>query len=81
VKVLKKGTTFSIGTSSDLKLISNKKLEKLLGLKIQKNFLEFLLETSNWDQIWTRYLYLHLVTNSTHGEEFEVQIRNFLDLD
>jgi hypothetical protein len=23
-------------------------------------------------------LYLHLVTNSTHGEEFEVQSRNFL---
>jgi hypothetical protein len=23
-------------------------------------------------------LYLHLVTNSTHGEEFEIQSRNFL---
>jgi hypothetical protein len=27
---------------------------------------------------WTRYLYLYLVSNSTHGEEFEVQSRNFL---
>jgi hypothetical protein len=43
--------------------------------------LEFLFGTSNLDEIWIRYLYLHLVTNSTHGEEFEVQPRNFLDLD
>jgi hypothetical protein len=33
------------------------------------------------DETWTRGLYLHLVTNSTHGEEFEVQSRNFLDSD
>jgi hypothetical protein len=30
------------------------------------------------NEFWTRYLYLHLVTNSTHGEEFELQSRNFL---
>jgi hypothetical protein len=30
------------------------------------------------DEFLTRYLYLHLVTYSTHGEEFEVQSRNFL---
>jgi hypothetical protein len=30
------------------------------------------------DETWRRYLYLHLVSNSTHGEEFEVQSRNFL---
>jgi hypothetical protein len=29
VKVLKKGTTFSIGTSTDSKWISDEKLEKL----------------------------------------------------
>jgi hypothetical protein len=61
----------SIGTSSDSKGVSNEKLEKLLGF-------EFLLGTSNLDEIWARYLYLHLVTKSTHGEEFDVQSRNFL---
>jgi hypothetical protein len=30
------------------------------------------------DEIWTRYLYLHLVTNSTRGEEFGVYTWNFL---
>jgi hypothetical protein len=30
------------------------------------------------DETWTRDLYLHLVTNSTHDEEFEVQSRNLL---
>jgi hypothetical protein len=39
------------------------------------------LESSNWDETWTRDLHLHLVTNSTHGKEFEVQTKNFLDLD
>jgi hypothetical protein len=29
------------------------------------------------DETWTRDLYLHLVTNSTHGREFKVQTRNF----
>jgi hypothetical protein len=28
--------------------------------------------------IWTRYLYLHVVTNSIYEEEFGVQIRNSL---
>jgi hypothetical protein len=35
VKYLKRGTTFSIGTSLDLKYIS-KKGEKLLGLKFNR---------------------------------------------
>jgi hypothetical protein len=33
---LKKGTTFSIGTFSDSKWISNEKLEKLLGLEFNR---------------------------------------------
>jgi hypothetical protein len=32
VKILKKGTMFSIGTSSDSKWISNENSEKLMGL-------------------------------------------------
>jgi hypothetical protein len=36
VKVLKKGTTFSIGTSSDSKGISNKNSEKALGLEFDR---------------------------------------------
>jgi hypothetical protein len=33
---LKKGTTFSIGTSSDLKWISNEKSEKILGMEFNR---------------------------------------------
>jgi hypothetical protein len=36
------------------------------------------LESSNLDETWTGEFYLYLGTNSTHGEEFEVQSRNFL---
>jgi hypothetical protein len=36
VKILKRGTTLSIGTSLDLKWISNEKLEKLLGLEFNR---------------------------------------------
>jgi hypothetical protein len=36
VKDLKKGTTFTIVTSSDSKRNSNEKSEKLLGLEINK---------------------------------------------
>jgi hypothetical protein len=40
--------------------------------------IEFLLGTSNLNEIWTNDFCLYLVTNSTHGKEFEVQTRNFL---
>jgi hypothetical protein len=36
VNVLKRGTTLSIGTSSDLEWISNKKSENLLGLEFNR---------------------------------------------
>jgi hypothetical protein len=36
MKDLKKGTTFLIVTSSDLKLISIEKIEKLLGLEFNR---------------------------------------------
>jgi hypothetical protein len=68
VKDLKKGTMFFIVSSSDSKWISNEKSEKLLGLEFNRisswNF--------NLNEIWTRYLYLHLVSNSTQVKEFEV---------
>jgi hypothetical protein len=52
-----------------------KKSEKLLGLEFNR--------ISSWnlhilDESWKRYLYSHLVSNSTHGEEFEVPSRKFL---
>jgi hypothetical protein len=36
VKDLKRGTIFSIGTSSDLKWISNENLEKFLGVEFNR---------------------------------------------
>jgi hypothetical protein len=30
------------------------------------------------DKTWTRDLYLHLETSSTHGKEFKVQTRTLL---
>jgi hypothetical protein len=36
VKGLKKGTTFSIGTSPDWKWISNENLENFLGLELNR---------------------------------------------
>jgi hypothetical protein len=36
VKVLKKGTTFSIGTTPDSKFISNENLENFLGLEFNR---------------------------------------------
>jgi hypothetical protein len=36
------------------------------------------MESLNLDETWKRDLYLHLVTNSTLGKEFEVQSRNSL---
>jgi hypothetical protein len=36
VKVLKKGTTFSLGTPLDSKWISNENLEKFLGLEFDR---------------------------------------------
>jgi hypothetical protein len=34
--------------------------------------MEFHLGTSNFDETWTKDLWLHLVTKSTLGKEFEV---------
>jgi hypothetical protein len=36
MKVLKKGTSLSIGTSPDSKYISNENLEKFLGLEFNR---------------------------------------------
>jgi hypothetical protein len=55
-----------------------KESEKLLGLKFNRNYYNFFLKILILDETWTRHLFLHLVTNSTHGEEFEVQSRNIL---
>jgi hypothetical protein len=76
LKDLKRGTTFNIGTSLDSEWISNENSDNFLGLKFNRIYYNFL--TSNLDEIWKRFLYLHLLTNSTHGEEFKVQSRNFL---
>jgi hypothetical protein len=46
--------------------------------QFEGNLMEFLLGTSILDETWTGDFCLHLDTNSTHEEEFEVQIRNFL---
>jgi hypothetical protein len=43
VNDLKKGTTFSIGTPSDLKWILKEKLEKLLGFEFESNVIGILL--------------------------------------
>jgi hypothetical protein len=51
---------------------------KALGFEFEENLMEFLLGTTNLNEIWTRDFYLNLVTNSTHEEEFEIQTRNFL---
>jgi hypothetical protein len=72
LKDLRRGTTFSIEMSSDSKCILSE------NSVWAKNLIEFLLGTSNLDEIWKRLLYLHLLTNSTLGEEFEIQCRNFL---
>jgi hypothetical protein len=40
--------------------------------------MDFLLGISNFYETWIKVFCLHLVTNSTHDEEFEVQIRNLL---
>jgi hypothetical protein len=42
--------------------------------------IEFLLGSLNLDKTWTRDFYLRLDTNSTHEEEFEIEIRKFLDM-
>jgi hypothetical protein len=51
---------------------------KALGFEFEENLMEFLLGTTNLNEIWTRDFYLNLVTNSTHEEEFEIETRNFL---
>jgi hypothetical protein len=40
--------------------------------------MDFLLRTSIFYETWIKVFCLHLVTNSTHDEEFDVQTRNFL---
>jgi hypothetical protein len=74
LKGLKRGTTFSIETFSNAMWILSENSEKLLGL----NLIGIILGICKLGDIWTRDLYLHLVTNSIHGEEFGVQTRNSL---
>jgi hypothetical protein len=81
MKDLKKETIFSIETSLDSNWISNKKIREASRFKIQSNLLEFLLGTSNLNEIWTKGSCLHLGINSIPREEFEVQTMNFLDFD
>jgi hypothetical protein len=78
LKDLMRGTNFSIGISSNSKWILNENYEKLLCLKFNRICYNFNLKSSNCVETWTRELYLNLVTNSIHGEEFQVQTRNFL---
>jgi hypothetical protein len=40
--------------------------------------MEFLLGTSDFDEIWAKDIRLHLDDNSTRENEFEVQTRNSL---
>jgi hypothetical protein len=54
------------------------KFREASRFEFERILMDFLLGTSNLDETWTRDLYLHLVTNSTHDEEFEVQSRNLL---
>jgi CTP:phosphocholine cytidylyltransferase-like protein len=75
---LKRGTTFSIETSSDSKLILNENSGKLLGLEIEGNLMEFLLGTSYFDETWTTNFCLHLADHSTHEGEFAIPTRNSL---
>jgi hypothetical protein len=72
MKILKRGTTLSIRTSPYSKLISNENSEKFYI----SNLIEFLFGTSILSEIWTKGLCLPLVSNSIHGEEFEVHTRN-----
>jgi hypothetical protein len=52
-----------------------KKIEKLLGFKFIRVYYNFFLKL----HIGVKFgVYLHLVTNSTHEEEFEVKSKNFL---
>jgi hypothetical protein len=67
---LKKGTTFSIGTSLDSNWISNEKIREASRFKIQLNVLEFLFGTSNLNEDWTKGSCFHLGTNSIHRKEF-----------
>jgi hypothetical protein len=74
MKVIKKGITFSIGTSPDLKWTTNENSENFVGLEFDR--ISF--GTSKLYEIWTKGGCFHLGTNSIHGEEFEVHTRSFL---
>jgi hypothetical protein len=69
-KGLKRGTTFSIYVSSNSSWSLNENSENLLCLNSEK----FLLGTSNLAETWTKDFSLHLVTNSTLGKDFEIQL-------
>jgi hypothetical protein len=74
LKFSKRGTNFSIETSSDSKWILNENSEKLLGLKFNRICYNFFLESLNLNETWKRGLFLHLDTKLTHEEEFEAQL-------
>jgi hypothetical protein len=66
------GATFLIETSSGSNWTLNDKSGKLLGFEFDRNLMEFLLVTSDFDEIWEKDICLHLDENSTHEKEFEV---------
>ncbi len=68
VKVLKKGTTLLIETSSDSKWILNKRIGKLLRFELDR----ILIVTSRFDEIGLKGSCLHLDDNSTHEKEVGV---------
>jgi hypothetical protein len=69
-KDLMRGTTFLIETSSDSKWVLNEKSWKLIGFEFDRNLMEFLLGTLDFDEIWENDISLHLDDNSTHEKEF-----------
>ncbi len=75
---IKQETIFLIATFSELKWILNEKSQKLLGLEVDQNLIEFHLGTCTLDETWTRDFCLHLNGHSTHEEEFEISNQDFL---
>jgi hypothetical protein len=69
---LKRGTTLCMEISSNLKWSLNENSKKLLLFEFEYNLMKILLETSNFDETWTRDLCLSLDGHSTHRKEFEV---------
>jgi hypothetical protein len=76
LKRLKKGTIFSMKTSSKSMWILNENSEKFLGLNLKRTWCNFFSGLQNFMKLGQE-TYPYLVTNSTHGKEFEVQHRNF----